>query len=86
MVQLRSNNLCRQQNSDARGPKNLPPTIVDRLSREVRRIVQLPGMKQQFERRSLLARDYDVAGLNAFLRAEVAFWVPLAKDLRLKVE
>ncbi len=68
------------------GPKNLPPTIVDRLSREVRRIVQLPGMKQQFERRSLLARDYDVAGLNAFLRAEVAFWVPLAKDLRLKVE
>ena len=68
------------------GPKDLPPAIVDRLSREVRRIVQLPGMKQQFERRSLLAVDLDVAGLNTFLREELAFWVPLAKDVGLKVE
>lgn len=68
------------------GPKDLPPAIVDRLSREVRRIVQLPSMKQQFERRSLLAMDLDVAGLNKFLREELAFWVPLAKDVGLKVE
>ena len=68
------------------GPKNLPPAIVDQLSRETRRIVQSPTMKQQFERQSLLAMDLDVAGLNQFLRDEVAFWVPLAKDVGLKVQ
>lgn len=68
------------------GPKDLPPAIIDRLSREVRRIVQLPSMKQQFERRSLLAMDLDEAGLNKFLRDELGFWVPLAKDVGLKVE
>ena len=68
------------------GPKDLPPEIVSQLSREVRRIVQLPNMKQQFERQSLLAMDLDVAGLNRFLRDELAFWVPLAKDVGLKVQ
>ncbi len=68
------------------GPKDLPPAIVDRLSREVRRFVQLPSTKQQFERRSLLTMDLDVASLNAFLREELAFWGPLAKDVGLKVE
>jgi tripartite-type tricarboxylate transporter receptor subunit TctC len=68
------------------GPKNLPPAIVDQLSRETRRIVQSPAMKQQFERQSLLAMDLDVTGLNTFLRDEVAFWVPLAKDVGLRVQ
>jgi tripartite-type tricarboxylate transporter receptor subunit TctC len=68
------------------GPKNLPPAIVDQLSRETRRIVQSPSMKQQFERQSLLSMDLDVDGLNKFLRDEVAFWVPLAKDVGLKVQ
>src|SRR3990172_3492961 len=57
------------------GSWDLPPAVIDKLSREVRRIVQLPSMKQQFERQSLLAMDLDVAGLNRFLRDELAFWV-----------
>jgi tripartite-type tricarboxylate transporter receptor subunit TctC len=68
------------------GPKDLPPTIVDRLSREVRRIVQLPSTQQRFERQSLLTMDLDVAGLNKFLSDELAFWVPLAKEVGLKVQ
>jgi tripartite-type tricarboxylate transporter receptor subunit TctC len=68
------------------GPKNLPPDIVDRLSHETRRIVQSPAMKQLFERRSLLAMDLDAAELNAFLREEVAFWGPLAKQVGLTVQ
>lgn len=67
------------------GPWDLPPAVIDKLSREVRRIVQLPSMKQQFERQSLRAMDLDVPGLNRFLSDELAFWVPLAKDLGLKV-
>lgn len=68
------------------GPKDLPPAIVDKLSHEVRRIVQLPGMKRQFERQSLLAMDVDPPGLRNFLRSELAFWVPLARDVGLRVQ
>jgi len=68
------------------GPKELPASIIDKLSREVRRIVQLPRTKQRFERQSLLAMDLDVGGLNKFLSDELEFWIPLAKDVGLKVE
>lgn len=68
------------------GPRNLPSAIVDRLSREVRRIVQLPSTREQFARQSLLARDLEVAALNKFLADEVAFWGPLAKDVGLRVQ
>jgi len=68
------------------GPKKLPPAIVDKLNREVRRIVQLPSMKQRFERQSLLTMDLDVAGLNRFLSDEVAFWTPLAKKVGVEVQ
>ena len=66
--------------------KGLPASIIDKLSREVRRIVQLPRTKQRFERQSLLAMDLDVGGLNKFLSDELEFWIPLAKDVGLKVE
>jgi hypothetical protein len=52
----------------------------------VRRIVQLPSIEKQFERRSLLAKEFDVAALNKFLADEVAFWGPLAKDVGLRVQ
>ncbi len=68
------------------GPKNLPPHIVDKLNHEVRRIVRLPKMSEQFERRALLVMDVDVEGLNRFLTDELAFWVPLAKEVGLTVQ
>jgi tripartite-type tricarboxylate transporter receptor subunit TctC len=68
------------------GPKGLPAEIVQRLNHEVRRIVQLPHIRAYFERRALLAMDADVATLNRFLAAEVAFWGPVAKNVGLKVE
>jgi hypothetical protein len=43
-------------------------------------------MKQQFKRRSPLATDLEAAGLNRFFGDELPFWVPLAKDVGLKVE
>jgi len=68
------------------GPRGLAPAIVQNLNREIRAIVQLPGVKQQFERRSLLAMDVDAPGLNRFLRGELAFWGPLAKEVGLQVQ
>jgi tripartite-type tricarboxylate transporter receptor subunit TctC len=68
------------------GPKNLPPEIVDKLNREVRRILQLPRIRDYFERRALLSMDLDVAATNAFIAGEVARWGALAKTVRLTVE
>jgi len=68
------------------GPKNLPPDIVDKLNREVRRILQLPNIRAYFERQALLSMDASPAALTEFLAAEVAYWGALAKDVGLTVQ
>jgi len=68
------------------GPKNLPPNVVDRLNREVRRILKQPKIRDYFERRALLSMDLDVADTNAFIAAEMARWGALAKSVGLTVE
>ena len=68
------------------GPKDLAPAIPEKLNREVRRIVKLPSTIQRFERQSLLTMDLDVAGLNKFLGDELAYWIPLAKNVGLRVQ
>lgn len=68
------------------GPKNLPPTIVTALNREMRRMVQSPRVQEQFARAALSTMDVDVAGLNSFLAEEVAVWGKLARDVGLRIE
>jgi Tripartite tricarboxylate transporter family receptor len=68
------------------GPKNLPPEIVEKLNREVRRIVKTPKVRDYFTRQAALAMDVDVAGLNTFLAGEVAYWGALAKSIGLSVQ
>jgi tripartite-type tricarboxylate transporter receptor subunit TctC len=68
------------------GPKNLPPDIVEKLNREVRRILQTPSVRDYFRRQAALAMDADVAGLNKFLAEEVAYWGALAKSVGLTVQ
>jgi tripartite-type tricarboxylate transporter receptor subunit TctC len=68
------------------GPKGIPSEIVDKLNREIRRILQLPNIKEQFAATGLSTMDLDVAGLNAFLTDEVNLWGSLAKEVGLRVE
>jgi len=68
------------------GPKNLPPEIVEKLNREVRRIVKTAKVRDYFQRQAALAMDVDVAGLNTFLAGEVAYWGALAKSVGLSVQ
>ena len=68
------------------GPKGIPEDIVDKLNTEVRRIVNTPGVRAYFEREAALSMDADVAGLNAFLAAEVVHWGGLAKSVGLTVQ
>ncbi|MEA3021808.1 MAG: hypothetical protein QOK01_660 [Alphaproteobacteria bacterium] len=68
------------------GPKNLPPEIVTRLNRELRRIVTSPTVNAQFAKSALSTMDIDVAELNRFLADEVAVWGKLARDVGLRVQ
>jgi len=68
------------------GPKNLPPDVVEKLNREVRRILKTPKVRAYFERQAALSMDVDVAGLNKFLADEVAYWGALAKNVGLSVQ
>jgi tripartite-type tricarboxylate transporter receptor subunit TctC len=68
------------------GPKNLPPETVEKLNREVRRIVKTPKVRDYFTRQAALAMDVDVAGLNTFLAGEVAYRGALAKSVGLSVQ
>ncbi|HEY2228443.1 MAG TPA: tripartite tricarboxylate transporter substrate binding protein [Xanthobacteraceae bacterium] len=68
------------------GPKNLPPGIVGRLNQEVRRILKLPKTQAYIRQMALATRDLDPAGVTNFVRQEVAYWGPLAKDVGLRVQ
>jgi tripartite-type tricarboxylate transporter receptor subunit TctC len=68
------------------GPKNLPADVVDNLSAATRRIVKSPKIQEHFRTLALLSNDLDVAGVQAFIAEEYAFWAPLAKSAGLKVQ
>jgi tripartite-type tricarboxylate transporter receptor subunit TctC len=68
------------------GPKNLPPAIVARLNQEVRRIVKLPKTEGYMAQMALMTRDLDQAAVTDFVRAELAYWAPLAKEVGLRVQ
>src|SRR5690348_9044931 len=56
------------------GPKNLPPSIVQKLNLAVRSILKAPDVKRQFEKQALVTIDLDVPSLNKLLLQEVAMW------------
>jgi tripartite-type tricarboxylate transporter receptor subunit TctC len=68
------------------GPKNLPPAIVATLNREVRRIVKLPKTQGYMAQMALMTEDLDQAVVTDFVRAELAHWAPLAKEVGLRVQ
>ena len=68
------------------GPKNLPPGIVSRLNAEVRRIIRLPRTQAYMTQMALTTRDLDPAAVTDFVRQEVAYWGPLAKEVGLRVQ
>lgn len=67
-------------------PKGLPPAIADRLNGQVRRILQLPKVREYFERQALSSMDLDVGATNAFIGNEVARWTALAKSVGMTIQ
>src|SRR5262249_42286242 len=67
-------------------PKGLPAPIVEKLNRAMRKAIHSPRVEQYFAQQALMTTDLDVAGVNRFLREELAYWAPLAKESGLRVQ
>jgi tripartite-type tricarboxylate transporter receptor subunit TctC len=67
-------------------PKNLPPSIAEKLNGAVRQTLQLPKVRDYFERQALMSTDLDLAGTKAFVGNEVAHWSALAKAVGMTAQ
>jgi tripartite-type tricarboxylate transporter receptor subunit TctC len=67
-------------------PRGLPPDIVETLNGAVRRVMRSPRVKAYIAQQALMTMDLDVPGVNRFLREELAYWAPLAKESGLRVQ
>jgi len=61
------------------GPPGMPAEIVSRLNTEVRRILQLPDVRERLRGDGIGPNQLDVKAFNDFLTAEVKRWTPIVR-------
>jgi tripartite-type tricarboxylate transporter receptor subunit TctC len=66
------------------GPKSLPAPVVEKLNMEMRKMINAPEMKQQFEKSALLSMDADVPTLTKYVAAELKRWTAFVDEKGLK--
>jgi tripartite-type tricarboxylate transporter receptor subunit TctC len=66
------------------GPKGLPAPVVEKLNREVRRFINAPETKQQFEKTALLSMDADPPALTKYIDVELKRWTAFVDEKGLK--
>ena len=66
------------------GPKNLPAPIVEKLNVEVRRYINDPATRQQFEQNALLSMDADAPTLTKYIGGELKRWTAFVAEKGLK--
>jgi tripartite-type tricarboxylate transporter receptor subunit TctC len=66
------------------GPKNLPGPVMEKLNLEVRRFINAPETKQQFEKTALLSMDADVPRLTRYIAEELKRWTKFVEEKGLK--
>jgi len=67
-------------------PARTPEAIVNKLSREVARIVQLPELKQRFAADATESVCSTPEEYAAFLKAEIARWTRVARAANIQVD
>ena len=67
-------------------PARTPEAIVNKLSREVARIVQLPELKQRFAADATESVGSTPEEYAAFLKAEIARWTRVARAANIQVD
>ena len=66
------------------GPKSLPAPVVEKLNMEMRKMINAPEMKQQFEKSALLSMDADVPTLTKYVADELKRWTAFVDEKGLK--
>jgi tripartite-type tricarboxylate transporter receptor subunit TctC len=61
------------------GPAGLPAEAVNRLNSEVRRILQLPDVRERLRGDGILPNQLDPKAFTAFVGAEVKRWAPVIR-------
>jgi tripartite-type tricarboxylate transporter receptor subunit TctC len=62
------------------GPADTPPDIVNRLNGEIRRVLQLPDIRERLRSEGIEGGTLDAKGFTAFVSAEIERWTPIAKS------
>jgi tripartite-type tricarboxylate transporter receptor subunit TctC len=61
------------------GPAGIPPDIAKRLNAEVRRILQLPEVRERLRLEGIEPGDLDPQQFTAFVAAELKRWAPVVR-------
>ena len=68
------------------GPAGLPRDVVDKLNAEVRRILQLPEVRERLRREGVAPGMLDAPAFTAFVAAEIARWTPVVRASGARVD
>ena len=66
------------------GPKNLPAPVVEKLNAEMRKLINAPETRKQFEQSALLSMDADVPTLTKYVADELKRWTAFVEEKGLK--
>ncbi|HEX2137258.1 MAG TPA: tripartite tricarboxylate transporter substrate binding protein [Microvirga sp.] len=67
-------------------PKNTPPAIVERMTKELQTALQAPAIREAWTRQGSESPTLTRAEFGAFVSAEVARWAKVVKDAGVKLE
>ncbi|WP_081682138.1 Bug family tripartite tricarboxylate transporter substrate binding protein [Pseudacidovorax intermedius] len=67
-------------------PAGTPGPVVTKVHEELRRVVQLPEVREALDRLGFVHEDRDLAAFNAFLRADHDKWARLIREAGIKAE
>jgi tripartite-type tricarboxylate transporter receptor subunit TctC len=66
------------------GPAGLPKEIVERLNREVYRVMERPEVRQRFAQDAIGFKEMTPEDLTRLFELEIARWTPIVRDAGLK--
>jgi len=67
-------------------PKGTPKTIIDKINREVVRILADPGVRQKFDQSGNFAVSSTPEEFEAFIRKEADRWSKVLADVDIKYD
>jgi tripartite-type tricarboxylate transporter receptor subunit TctC len=65
-------------------PAGTPADVLARLNAEVKRALALPDVKQRYADLGMTAEDSTPAGLDAYIKSEIAKWTKVIKDANIR--